>query len=363
MKRTNMAMAALATVASLAAGHTPAQAQSSATPSSVTLYGLLDTGVDYASDASAGGHSVTRVSSGGMNTSRWGIRGSEDLGGGLKAVYNLEGGILMDTGAADGNLFKRQAYVGLEGKYGRLVLGRSFTSVYDTVIRFDPMGFAPFYSWATTGNATGPSKYGMTTGFDNLVKYSGSTGNFKYGVSYGMGEQSTGTGDGAKLATAVSYETDGMGVMATWEQVNGNPLAATGRRDEARVFHLGAYYETGKLKFWLAGRGYSMEKGQAATADVKADTYWTGVAYKPVPNTTLTGAIYYMNVKNVAAGADADPLMFVARYRYALSKRTDLYATVAYAKAKHAQLVGLSRDDAGFADTQRGAIVGIQHRF
>jgi predicted porin len=353
-------MAAFATVASLAAGfgHTCAHAQSS-----VTLYGLLDVGVDVASDAAANGHAVTRVSSGGMNTSRWGIKGSEDLGGGLKAVFNLEGGILMDTGAADGNRFKRKAYVGLEGRYGQLVLGRAFTSVYDTVIRFDPMGFAPFYSWATTGNATGPSKYGMTTGFDNLVKYSGSTGNWKYGVSYGMGEQNTGTGDGAKVAAAVSYETDGLGVMATWERVNGTPVAQTGRRDEARVFHLGAYYETGKLKFWLAGRGYDMEKGQAATADVKADTYWTGVAYKPVPGTTLTGAVYYMNVKNMAAGADADPLLFVARYRYALSKRTDLYATVGYAKAKHGQLVGLSRDDAGFADAQRGAMVGIQHRF
>jgi predicted porin len=60
------------------------------------------------------GGSMTRVISGGMNTSRWGLRG-EDLGGGLKAVFNLEGGILMDTGAQDGALFKRQANVGLEG--------------------------------------------------------------------------------------------------------------------------------------------------------------------------------------------------------------------------------------------------------
>jgi hypothetical protein len=87
--------------------------------------------------------------SGGKNTSRWGLRGTEDLGGGLKAVFNLEGGILMDTGAADGALFKRQAYVGLEGSFGRVVIGRSFTSTYDTVIKFDPMGFAPNYSWAT----------------------------------------------------------------------------------------------------------------------------------------------------------------------------------------------------------------------
>ena len=348
MKRTSIAMAAL-----LAAGAAHAQ-------SSVTLYGLLDLGVDYSSNANANGHSVTRVSSGGMNTSRWGLRGSEDLGNGLKAVYQLEGGILMDTGAADGNLFKRQANVGLEGRFGRIVLGRSFTSVYDTVIRFDPMGFAPFYSWATTGNATGPSKYGMTTGFDNLVKYSGSTGNFKYGASYGFGEQTTGARDSAKFASAVSYESEGLGVMATWEQINGNTLADTGRRDRTRVYHVGGYYETGPVKFYLSTRGYTQEPGKVAP-DVKADTVWAGIAYKPVPNVTLTGAVYYVNVKNVAV--DADPIMYVARYRYALSKRTDLYATLAYAKAQHDQLVGLSRDDPGFGDTQRGAMVGIQHRF
>lgn len=355
MKRTSITLAVLAAAAALSGG---AHAQSN-----VQIYGLLDTGVDYASDAKPGGGSMTRVSSGGMNTSRWGLRGTEDLGGGLKAVFQLEGGILMDTGAMDGTLFRRQANVGLEGRYGRIVLGRSFTSVYDTVIQFDPMGFAPFYSWATTGNATGPSKYGMTTGFDNMVKYSGSTGDFKYGVTYGFGEQAGSARDGAKIASAVSYSANGLGLMATWERVNGNTVAATGRRDQTTVYHLGGNYETGPFKFTLAGRNYRTESGKDATPDVKATTYWTGLAYKAAENVTLTGAIYYVDVKNVAAGKDADPIMYVARYRYAASKRTDLYATLAYAKAKHGQLVGLSRDDAGFGDSQRGFMLGIQHRF
>src|ERR1700739_196231 len=104
MKKSSLPLAALALVA--AAG---AHAQSN-----VQVYGLLDVGVDSANNASPTGGTMTRVSSGGMNTSRWGLRGSEDLGGGLKTVFNLEGGILMDTGAQDGVLFKRQAHVGLE---------------------------------------------------------------------------------------------------------------------------------------------------------------------------------------------------------------------------------------------------------
>lgn len=353
MKSPSFALAILALGASAAA-----QAQSS-----VQIYGLLDAGVDYASDAGAGGKSATRVSSGGMNTSRWGLRGSEDMGGGLKAVWNLEGGVLMDSGGADGALFRRQAYVGLDGRFGRVVLGRSFTSVYDTVIQFDPMGFAPFYSWATGGPATGASRYGMTTGFDNMLKYAGTSGAFKYGASYGFGEQGNGARDSAKLAAALSYSAKGLGLMGTWERIDGNTLPASGRRDETSVIHAGATYEAGAFKLYLSGRDYRARQGNRTLRDVEGQTVWAGLAWKGLPNTTLTGAVYRIDVRNVAGGTDADPLMYVARYRYALSKRTDVYVAAAYARAKNARLTGLSRDDAGFADTQRGVIAGVQHRF
>jgi predicted porin len=352
MKKSAISLAILA----LAAG--AAQAESN-----VQVYGLIDAGVENVSHAAANGNSVTRVVSGGMNTSRWGFRGSEDLGGGLKAVFQLEGGILLDTGNMDGALFRRQANVGLEGSWGRVVLGRSFTTVYDTVIAYDPMGFAPSYSWATSGPATGPSKYGFTTGFDNLIKYSGSTGNLKYGATVGLGEQTTGAADSRKVATNVAYSANGLGLMATWERINGNVVPATGNRDENTVWHVGASYETGPLKFYGVVRDFKTVSGKAATADVKATTVFGGVAYKIQPNVTLTGAVYHIDVKNVAAGKDADPTMYVARVRYALSKRTDLYVATAYAKAKNGQLTGLSRDDAGFGTNQRGLIGGIQHRF
>jgi predicted porin len=353
MKKSSLSLAILALLG--AAGGAHAQ-------SNVQVYGLLDMGVDYASDAKAGGGAMTRVTSGGMNTSRWGLRGTEDLGGGLKAVFNLEGGILMDTGASDGALFKRQAYVGLEGGFGRVVLGKSFTSVYDTVIHFDPMGFAPLYSWATSGPATGPSKYGFTTSFDNLIKYSVSAGDLKFGASYGAGEQSTGASDSAKFSTAASYSAGPVSVMATWERVNGNTVVATGNRDKTTAYHLGADYKSGQWRYVAGMRGYKLESGKAATPDVRADTYWAGVSYNPNA-WTLTGAVYHVNTKNVAADKDADPTMLVARAMYALSKRTDLYLVAAHANADHGQLVGLSRDDPGFGSTQNGFTAGIQHRF
>ncbi|HZX28776.1 MAG TPA: porin [Telluria sp.] len=347
---------ALALGAAFAAA-APAHAQST----NVTIYGLMDAGVEYINHANATDASQVRVISGGKNTSRWGLRGSEDLGGGLKAVFNLEGGILLDTGNADGALFKRQANIGLEGGFGRVVIGRSFTTTYDLVIQFDPMGFAPNYSWATSGPATGPSKYGMTTAFDNLVKYTYKKDGVMVGATVGLGEQNTAQ-EGRKYAVGGAYKFGKLNTMLSYEAINGVNVAATGRHDEISAIHAGADYRDGKWRVAAGLRSYKLVSGKAATADVKADTTWAGVSYMPAPY-TITGAVYHVNVKNVASGQDADPTMIVARVMKALSKRTDLYLSVAHVSSKNGKLTGLSRDDAGFADTQTGITAGIQHRF
>jgi len=335
----------------------PAHAQST----NVTVYGLMDAGVEYVNHATATNASQLKVISGGKNTSRWGLRGSEDLGGGLKAVFNLEGGVLLDSGNADGAMFKRQAYAGLEGDFGRVVIGRSFTTTYDLVIQFDPMGFAPNYSWATSGPATGPSKYGMTTAFDNLVKYTYKKDGVMVGATVGLGEQNTAE-EGRKYALGGAYKFGKLNTMLSYEAINGVNVAATGRHDEITAIHAGADYRDGKWRVGGGLRSYKLVSGKAATADVKADTTWLGVSYMPAPY-TITGAVYHVNVKNVAAGQDADPTMVVARVLKALSKRTDLYLSVAHVSSKNGKLTGLSRDDAGFADTQNGVTAGIQHRF
>ena len=113
-----------------------AQAQSS-----VTLYGVADVGVEYL-NRTAGDHSNVRMQSGnGITTgSWWGLRGTEDMGGGLKGVFVMESGFNLDTGTkTDSRLFNRQAYVGLQGKFGAVMLGRQQTPVYDFTLAFDPM--------------------------------------------------------------------------------------------------------------------------------------------------------------------------------------------------------------------------------
>ena len=144
MKRKHLATATFAALGLLASG---AYAQSS-----VTVYGIVDTGVEYVNNANANKDGVVRLSSGAMNTSRIGFRGTEDLGGGLKAVFQLENGFKTDTGEFDsaGLLFGRQANVGLEGSFGRIVAGRSYSTTYDFILPFDPMGYSGQYSWVTS---------------------------------------------------------------------------------------------------------------------------------------------------------------------------------------------------------------------
>ncbi|QJE00532.1 porin [Massilia forsythiae] len=331
--------------------------------SNTEVYGIVDVLVGPTTNITKDKGTVWRVSASGMNVSRLGFRGGEDIGDGLKAVYQLEMGIAPDTGTADTPLFKRQATVGLEGRWGRLVMGRSFTSVYDFMLPYDPMGYAPFYSWVPTGNASGASKYGMTTGFDNLVKYTGKAGNLSVGLTYGAGEQSASNADGVKGAAAVNYVMGPVAVVATYERVNGNLVAGTGTRDATTAAHVGAMFTSGGLKLQAGARDYRLDPAKLLAPDVRARLYWLGVNYLVAPQVTLTGAAYYQDVRNVPVATEADPVMYVARAKYALSKRTDLYTVGAYAKAKHHQLVSLSRDDAGFDCNQRSLAVGIQHRF
>ena len=100
---------------------------------SVTLYGIVEVGATYTSNA--GGHQQYALTSGVASGSRFGLRGTEDLGSGLQALFDLENGFAPTTGklGQNGTFFGRQAYVGLGGNWGTLTLGRTNTNTYDLV--------------------------------------------------------------------------------------------------------------------------------------------------------------------------------------------------------------------------------------
>jgi predicted porin len=333
-----------------------AQAQSN-----VTLYGILDVLMEHRSAMDAAGNGRTALSSGGLNTSRWGLRGSEDLGSGLKAVFNLESEISMDTGAGGSSLFGRQANVGLEGGWGRLIGGRSYSTTYDFLLPFDPMGYAPFYSWATSGGAiaTNARKDGMVTGVSNLLKYQGSFGPVKLGASYGFGEVTGAANAGRFAAVAAAYTAGPFSAALVLDQRNGSTVTA-GTYDKEKATHLALSYDLTPVRLFAAQRRYKKEI--ATGGDAKSTMSWIGATWSVTPVIDLTAALYKQDIKSGVSGTD-DPKLLALRGTYALSKRTRLYAVAARATSKDGGLVSVSRDDNGYRDGQSGYGVGIQHRF
>ncbi len=355
MKKKYLATAALAACGLAVSG---AYAQSN-----VTIYGIMDTGVEYVNNANANKDGLARLNSGAMNTSRIGFRGVEDLGGGLKAVFQLESGIKVDTGAQDAaDFFGRQANVGLEGSWGRIIAGRSFTTTYDFLGQFDPTGYSAAYSWITAGSATGDRKDGMMTNAPNMIKYQGKFGDFKLGANYGFGEVAGNNSAGSQFDLGAGYDKGPLRLAATVQRVNG-AANGVGAYDKATIAHLAADYQISDV--WGVDIGYRNYKKTFANnaIDLRSNFYWGGITYRTTPALTLIALLSYQDIKNVAANTDADPYMLTLRAKYALSKRTDLYFSAAYAKAKNGQLTGVSRDDKGFANSQTGMIAGIQHRF
>jgi predicted porin len=151
------------------------QAQSSA-----TLYGVADDGFVYASNA--GGHSQIQMNSGNIMGSRWGLRGSEELGGGQSAVFVLENGFSIANGrfGQGGDEFGRQAYVGLSStRFGSLTLGRQYDSVVDYTGQFESGT-----QWATSFGAHPGDLDNMNNSnrVNNALKYTSSS---VAGLSFG----------------------------------------------------------------------------------------------------------------------------------------------------------------------------------
>jgi len=188
---------------------TAAQAQSS-----VTLYGLIDAGITYTNNQQ--GHSNFKATSGSVNGSRWGLRGAEDLGGGLKAIFVLENGfnIFNGTLGQGGREFGRQAFVGISGEqYGAVTLGRQYDSVVDYL---GPL--------ALTGTQYGGTQFAHPFDNDNLdnsfrvnnsVKYtSANFGGFKFGGMYGFSNEAGGFADNRAYSVGASYNYGPLNIAA-----------------------------------------------------------------------------------------------------------------------------------------------------
>ena len=346
MKKSLIALAVLA-----ASGAAMAQ-------SSVTLYGVADVFVGSTNSEIAGaGQRQNVVNTSGINGSRWGLKGAEDLGGGMKAIFTLESGFNLDNGtsAQGGQLFGRQAFVGLESGFGTVSLGRQY-SAYDALHRATNMNGDAFTFNAASGvlnvnaaplaaSSIGVSANGMkdySSRVDNSIAYtSPSFSGFSGAVVYSFGENknapATATpvfagnvnGDATDNASLhIKYANGPLLVGYAYQEEKqaavANVAPAVGFSQDKNKYNLvGATYDFGVVK--LNG-SYNTAKNNT----FNDKEYQVGVA---VPFGAAAISAGYAHSKSEVDGAERTGKGFSLLATYDLSKRTRLYAGAQETKA------------------------------
>jgi GBP family porin len=316
MKKALLTAAILASVASAASAQ-----------SNVTVYGIIDIGLASVTNAKASTHVPTtalpvytggdefKLQSGIQGGSRLGFRGTEDLGGGLSAMFNLESGILADTGASDqgGLLFGRQAWVGVKSNsLGAVTLGRQNPSHYLAWKSIDPLddGFGAAGSNLLPGNGKR---------INNSIKYATPTiSGFNADLFYGLGEVTGSTTASRTLGTTIAYQDGPLMVKLAYHSLE-NATAT----DNSTNTLIGGTYNFGIAKAHLV---LNNNKG-TGTVDNR-DTL-VGLT---VPMGASSFMLSYIS-KDDKTTANRDATQLGLAYTYALSKRTGLYA--AYAKIEN----------------------------
>jgi predicted porin len=332
--------------------------------SSVTLYGIVDSGVEYVTHAAKqGSGNVLRLNTGNRLNSRWGVTGKEDLGNGLHAIFTLESGMAMNTGALQqgGRLFGRQAFVGLDSdRYGALMMGRQMTPMYRYFLALDPLGYSSYGFSAQDTQFVGRA--------DNSVSYLGHAGPFELNALYSFGYDSTVT-NGAQVPGAfrvgkqadvgARYRQGPVNLTFAYEQRQGQSI--TSASNSERRYVAGGSYQIGKATLY---GGYELllnDIEATLTASPPQTMAFAGMRYKATSQLDLAAAAYYHAYRQVSAhawstGVNAD---------YWLSKRTALYTDVTYVinSSRSALSVTGSTTPVATGANQLGVAIGVLHKF
>lgn len=347
MKKSLLALAASGAVASTAMAQT-----------NVTIYGIVDAGIAYDKEVTAA-DKVWRLQSGQQSSSRLGFKGTEDLGGGMSAVFTLENGFNIDDGTMGqgGRLFGRQAWVGLNGGFGSVKLGRQQTPLYHALLAVDP------FAINLAGNAQrmfGAGLYFVDpfSRTDNTINYStpniaGFTGQLSYGFGEVPGDRST----ARQAAAGASYVNGPINVQFAYHDSNTATLPATvaalgtGTADLRTAF-IGGTFDFGLGKAHLA---FADTKVDAATTSRKDRNWLLGVSAPVGPGSVL--ASYIRN--DVREIADGESDQYAIGFTQPLSKRTNVYTSLSYTKNDSA--VRLNAFANGVDSRQFN--IGMRHQF
>ena len=362
--KTTQSLIAIAALFAVAGASAQSASSSSSSSSSVTLFGVADVSIAHLKSDT---NKVTGLSSGGVSSSRLGFRGVEDLGGGLKAGFWLEGGIPVDNGGS-GFKFDRRSTISLMGGFGEVRLGRDKTPAYLNIETFDPFGDVG------VGAVNGANLIGGTSVAVGTPEGSGhkrvsnsinyilpKMGGFYGQLQYGFGEKPDGIANdrlGSSAAVRLGYQSGPLNVAAAYGTTRGGTEA---KGVDYKAWNVGAAYNFGMIKPMAQ---FATERGSANNQRV--DMYLIG-ATVPLGAGELRAAYSQISTKRVN---DADTQRFAIGYGYNLSKRTQLYAALAHIKndknAKRGFGVSsssLTGPTIAAGDKATGYEFGIRHTF
>jgi predicted porin len=319
----------------LALVSTHAEAQSS-----VTLYGVVDESLRYITGADSQNHSSFSLTNGAVYQSRFGMKGNEDLGGGLSAVFDLESGVNASDGTTSraGTLFNRYAYVGLSSTtYGTLTLGNRLSPLYENLTDgWDPLTVGNYLQ-----NEWAPVVFsGDLLGSNNGVTYGVKKGPFTVALQYGFGNQAGSLKPDSRVGGSVIYEQGIVGMQVGFDDAHDQngfrqnaenvTFRLTSNPWQAWLGYFNSYDQTGLVDAALTGDA-AVESSSTPRRD---NAFFAGLGYQITPAVQLTAAAYYDLASNVSDqggnSGDGQRYTLVALAEYFLSKRTHVYATVDY---------------------------------
>ena len=364
----NPIVISLASIAALGAVSPHVYAQSS-----VTLYGELDTGIAYVSNV--GGHAQYKATSGLIDGSYWGLQGSEDLGGGSKAIFRLERGFSVTTGEGfDDHPF----YVGLgNDAYGTLTLGHQYDSIHDYLAPFTLTGGAGGTAFAHPFDNDNANNTYLAR---NSAKYtSPSFAGFSFGGMYAFSNEAGAFANNRAYSVGANYQNGSFNAGAAYLRVNGRGNTTGGAYDavtlpgsngdvfDANVqtqntYGVGASYVIGDFTLGAAWSrstysGVVNADSGDAVSSAAFNNYEVNGIFQLTPTVSLAGMYTYTN------GSSAHWHQGALQADYLLSKRTDTYLETVYQRASSGAPAVINTSDPSSSRNQLLIAAGIRHRF
>ncbi len=323
--------------------------------SSVSLYGIADAGIRYATNANAGKDRKFELSEGALTGSRFGLRGEENLGGSLLTFFQLEGGFDLGTGASlqssastgyaqtgtggSGRLFGRQAFVGIKSEYGAISFGRQYSVGYQSMAGAQIFGNPNLDTLIIVSKYTGSRQ-------DNAVKYEGKFGGFSAAADYAFGEITGNTSANSAAGVALGYMAGGISVGLNYTTAH----SADGR-EARRTVGIAGGYAIGPFKATLGYLG-----NRYKTAETRNDVFVGGLSYTPVA-AWLFGVGAFRDKQRDPGGSRAT---IYGMIDYRLSKRTNVYLETDYNRITGRYELIKSQ---GVPGGKFGAMLGLRHLF